>query len=228
LIGLLCLEWAFSCQLSAFSFSARGVSPAIRRSGIRQAPGAARRSSKIENDSLAPIDRPLKTKNQKPTAGWLLATAMAAVLVAGAFLPPLVDGAARVLARQAFAPVCHQLPARSFALGGVPLAVGHRCLGIYGGLLAGTMAWPLLPTWLRGRVGPRAGALVLAAGAPAAADWALGVAGLWADTALTRTTTGALLGVAMGLLFARAMGQVVGRRVARNTDSERPEVSRAS
>ncbi|PSQ98576.1 MAG: hypothetical protein BRD48_06710 [Bacteroidetes bacterium QS_9_68_14] len=208
LIGLLCLE--------------------------KQTAACPRRKRNLSNRffSLLTENRPLKTDPRRPTTdsryGWLLATAVAAVLVAGAFLPPLVDGAARVLARQAFAPVCHQLPARSFALAGVPLAVGHRCLGIYVGLLAGTVAWPLLPTWLRGRVGPRAGALVLAAGAPAAGDWALSVAGLWANTALTRTVTGALLGGAMGLLFARAMAQMASRRVARNAASERPEVSRAS
>lgn len=127
----------------------------------------------------------------------------------GAFLPPLVDGGARVVARQAFALACHQLPARSFAIGGVPLAVCHRCLGIYAGLLAGTLTWPLLGARLRGWVGQRAGAMLLAAGAPAALDWALGVAGLWANTAFTQTGTGALLGAAMGLVFARAIAQAV-------------------
>ena len=132
----------------------------------------------------------------------------------GALLPPLVDGAARVLARQAFAPVCHQLPSRSFAIGGVPLAVGHRCLGIYAGLLAGTLAWPLLAARLRSWIEQRAGALILTAGTPTALDWALGMAGLWASTALTRTATGALLGAALGLALACTAAQVGAHRGA--------------
>jgi len=162
--------------------------------------------------------RKLKTDNQQPTIdnryGWLLAVGAAALLMVGALLPPLVDGAARVLARQAFAPVCHQLPSRSFAIGGVPLAVGHRCLGIYAGLLAGTLAWPLLAARLRSWIEQRAGALILTAGTPAALDWALGMAGLWASTALTRTATGALLGAALGLALACTAAQVGAHRGA--------------
>ncbi len=36
-----------------------------------------------------------------------------------------------------FAPICHQIPARSFFLFGHPLAVCGRCLGIYFGFLGG-------------------------------------------------------------------------------------------
>ena len=36
-----------------------------------------------------------------------------------------------------FAPICHQLPARSFFMFGHPLAVCGRCLGIYFGFLGG-------------------------------------------------------------------------------------------
>jgi uncharacterized membrane protein len=43
---------------------------------------------------------------------------------------------------QAFADLCHQMPERSFWLGGQPMAVCSRCLGIYSGFLAG---WILLP-----------------------------------------------------------------------------------
>lgn len=134
------------------------------------------------------------------------------MLVAGALAPPFVEGAARLLVRQAFAPVCHQLPARSFAIGGVPLAVGHRCFGIYAGLAAGALAWPMLSARIEAQVGRRAGLLIVAASAPAAMDWGLGVAGFWANTTLTQTATGALLGAAMGVLLARATEQALARR----------------
>lgn len=145
-------------------------------------------------------------------AGGVLAAGAALVLVAGALLPPFVDGAARLVVQQAFAPVCHQLPARSFAIGGVPLAVGHRCFGIYAGLAAGALLWMLAAVGVKREVGRRAGRLLVVAGAPAAADWALGALGWWANTPGSRATTGALLGAAMGLLLARAAGQALARR----------------
>ncbi|HSR69799.1 MAG TPA: DUF2085 domain-containing protein [Acidobacteriota bacterium] len=43
-----------------------------------------------------------------------------------------------------FQRICHQMPERSFHLAGEPLAVCHRCLGIYAGFLAGAL---LLPLW---------------------------------------------------------------------------------
>lgn len=43
-------------------------------------------------------------------------------------------------------PVCHQIPARSFHLFGQPLAVCHRCLGLYVGFTLGVAAWPHLPS----------------------------------------------------------------------------------
>jgi uncharacterized membrane protein len=43
-----------------------------------------------------------------------------------------------------FAPFCHQLAERSFMLGGYPLAVCSRCFGIYCGLLAGFLIFPLM------------------------------------------------------------------------------------
>lgn len=138
----------------------------------------------------------------------MLAVGAALLLVAGALAPPFLEEGARHLVRQAFAPVCHQMPGRSFAIGGVPLAVGHRCFGIYAGVLAGTLAWPLLSAPFQQKVGRRAGGLLVIAGVPAALDWGLGLVDWWANTTLTQTATGALLGVALGLLLARGAGQL--------------------
>ena len=41
-------------------------------------------------------------------------------------------------------PVCHQVPDRCFALGGHPLAVCGRCLGIYAGFAAGLALYPFV------------------------------------------------------------------------------------
>lgn len=49
------------------------------------------------------------------------------------------------LLRAAFAGVCHQIPERSFTLLGEPVAVCHRCLGLYAGGLVGLLLLPWLP-----------------------------------------------------------------------------------
>ena len=46
---------------------------------------------------------------------------------------------AALLIRDFFAGLCHQNPARSFALNGAPVAVCVRCLGIYFGLALGAL-----------------------------------------------------------------------------------------
>ena len=56
------------------------------------------------------------------------------------FLAPYLksqDSGLNIFAYLIFAPICHQIPARSFFLFGHPLAVCGRCLGIYFGFLGG-------------------------------------------------------------------------------------------
>jgi uncharacterized membrane protein len=83
---------------------------------------------------------------------------LAAVLVALPLLAPVAmardQPGVAVLLRAAFAAVCHQLPDRSFLLLGEPVAVCHRCLGLYVGGLAGLLLLPWLPRlhgWLLAR-----------------------------------------------------------------------------
>ncbi len=49
-----------------------------------------------------------------------------------------------VLVYTIFSSVCHQIPSRSFVCFGYPLAVCARCLGIYGGFLAGVGLYPFV------------------------------------------------------------------------------------
>lgn len=44
-----------------------------------------------------------------------------------------------------FRPLCHQLPERSFLWLGYPLAVCHRCTGLYVGFLLGLLLAALIP-----------------------------------------------------------------------------------
>ena|GEM_PF-121050 len=97
----------------------------------------------------------------------------------------------------AFGAVCHQLPGRSFYLAGEPLAVCARCLGIYAGFALGVLCYPLVRSLRRADL-PARHWLLLAA-LPTGVDFALGVAGLWANTHASRALTGALLGAVMAL-----------------------------
>ena len=71
------------------------------------------------------------------TAGWLLALLLPAWATASGWsLGPWLY--------LPFAQICHQLDERSFLLAGQPLAVCHRCTGIYIGFWLGLT---LLPFW---------------------------------------------------------------------------------
>src|SRR6056297_1218175 len=76
--------------------------------------------------------------------GWALALGGTLVLLVGAVLPPFVGPDAEHALRVGFQHLCHQLPGRSFEVGGVPLAVCHRCVGIYAGLLGGVLSLPVI------------------------------------------------------------------------------------
>lgn len=137
-------------------------------------------------------------------AGWALALAATLVLLLGALLPPFVGPAAEVAIRRGFQHLCHQLPARSFSVDGTPLAVCHRCVGTYAGLVAGAIALPALKAQAR-RWAQHDRWVLLAAVLPATFDWGGDVLGLWTNTVGTRTVTGLWLGVVVGMVFARSL-----------------------
>lgn len=146
---------------------------------------------------------PLSTEHWNRPA-WALALAATLVLLVSVVLPPFLSPALRGPLVQGFHVLCHQLPSRSFALDGVPLAACHRCTGIYVGLVLGVLALPLLPLHqiTRRRF---EGSLLLAAVLPAALDWGGDVLGLWTNTVATRVATGLWFGVLAGWLFAHAV-----------------------
>ncbi|MDH7515840.1 MAG: DUF2085 domain-containing protein [Bacteroidota bacterium] len=112
--------------------------------------------------------------------------------------------AAVAAARLFFAPVCHQDPARSFMLFGVPLSVCNRCAGVYIAFTLTFLSFPLVERF-SGRVNLSAcafGALLL----PMLLDYALDVAGVFSNSAMTRAGSGALAGVGLAIFFYRAIG----------------------
>ena len=88
---------------------------------------------------------------------------------------------------------CHQMPERAFWIAGHPLAVCARCTGIYAGFALAVLLYPLAARCLPTHGTPRREWLVLAL-APTAFDFTLGITGLWANTHLSRSLTGAWLG----------------------------------
>lgn len=107
--------------------------------------------------------------------------------------------------------ICHQRAERSFHLFGEPLAVCHRCLGLYLGFPLGVLILPRL-SWLRDRLAaaPR---LLLLFFAPMAVDVALGV--LWnANVWASRFSTGLFAALPVGLLAWLAVAELLGPRSA--------------
>lgn len=89
--------------------------------------------------------------------------------------------------------LCHQIPSRSFHLGASPFAVCARCFGIYAGLTAGLFMYPLFRS-MRSPESPSRIWLLLAP-IPTMTDFALTYFGIWENTHLSRSVTGAILGI---------------------------------
>jgi len=91
-----------------------------------------------------------------------------------------------------FSFICHQIPERSFTLLHHPLAVCHRCSGIYLGLFLGTLLSPLFlrrsPRVRRACIFSTAAFLVL--------DAIIPFSGLWNGFWLCRFLTGLGFGIA--------------------------------
>lgn len=135
--------------------------------------------------------------------GWMLATAAVLGLAALAASPPLVGAEMGAVVRHAFSVVCHQIPGRTPHLGGEPLALCHRCTGMIGGLALGLLVAPVLSGRRLTTISTSTQArwLVIAA-VPTALDWLTGAVGIWTNTPLSRTVTGAVFGVVAGLVLA--------------------------
>lgn len=110
-----------------------------------------------------------------------------------AMLPPFLTGSLQGVVREAFAPVCHQLPSRSLHVGGVPVAICDRCTGIYLGLVLGVAGagwganlWAALESY--GRY------VLLGALVPLGIDWIGPWLQLWQNGPVSRILTGLLFG----------------------------------
>lgn len=150
------------------------------------------------------LDRPLPPPRVHRIGwAWWLVLGAGIFAVGMATLPPFVGEPLRTMVHMGFSPLCHQIPSRSPHVGGVPLAVCHRCYGIYLGLPLAALLWIGLKrreAW----VGTHARALIIASLVPLGLDWTLHVLGVWTNTPASRVATGLLFGLMAGTLLARA------------------------
>lgn len=156
--------------------------------------------------------------------GWWLAVLVTSSLLLAVFLPPLVGEPLRSFVMAGFSAVCHQIVDRTFHLHGAPMAVCHRCTGIYAGLWIGVMTFPFWGWRFRdpGRYG---GILLVAALAPAGADWLAEIFGLWNNTVYSRVVTGFVFGLIAGYMAARALSENGKIRPGRRTVLRPQELS---
>ena len=146
----------------------------------------------VERESLAEQVTPA---GRSATAVWLFTSVIALAIIG------LIVGAPFAQAHghpefatpiyRAFSFVCHQIPERSFHLGGHQFGVCSRCTGLYAGFAVAALVYPLARS-LKVTDTPSRLWLIFAA-LPLAIDFALGYFSIWQNTLLSRFFTGALL-----------------------------------
>jgi uncharacterized membrane protein len=145
---------------------------------------------------------------------WLAILAGTVLWLAGIGLAPWLagrgaSGPARLL-YAVYAPVCHQIPGRCFALLGHSLAVCGRCLGIYAGFAAGLLLYPVIRGFSRLSLpGSRIFFVLIA---PMGLDGVAGLFGIWQSPIGLRFATGAVWGGLLPYYFVPGLADLVGTR----------------
>lgn len=115
------------------------------------------------------------------------------------------------IAHSLFRLICHQDPSTLLWVGGEPIPLCPRCIGLHVGFFA-AMVFLILAGWRRARAGSRAWrwAALLAFGA-LVLDWGAGQVGLRSPTMASRLLTGAACGAS---LAPAALAYAFGSRTA--------------
>ncbi|MDZ7806367.1 MAG: DUF2085 domain-containing protein [Gracilimonas sp.] len=95
--------------------------------------------------------------------------------------------------------LCHQIPSRSYHLSGISMAVCSRCIGIYGAIMGGWLALPILSKMKithKSKIGWLIGLIILNL-----ADVFGNFFDMWSNTLNTRFALGAMLGLSVAMLF---------------------------
>jgi uncharacterized membrane protein len=142
---------------------------------------------------------------------WLITSAVVLLWIAAIVAAPLLllNGitAASSPIYSFFSYICHQIPERSLHLAGHQMAVCSRCFGVYVGLLAGILIYPL---WRSiDEVDPIPRIWLFLSLVPISIDWSLTIFGIWENTHVSRFVTGAILGIACATYIVPALVEVV-------------------
>ena len=160
----------------------------------------------------------------RPLVFWGVSAATVAALVSLIVMAPVAaatghNGVAFAI-YQAFAPLCHQLPERSYFIDGHKFAVCSRCTGIYAGFAFTLLLYPLVRS-LRSVATPPRSLLILAV-LPLAIDFSLTFFGIWENTHTSRLITGALLGSVAVFYVMPGIIDLSLRAVTKQTREPRP------
>jgi len=142
---------------------------------------------------------------------WAIALTVVAVWLLLIVLPPVfaANGNTGVSSPlyHFFSFLCHQMPARSFHLMDHQLAVCSRCFGVYFGLLAGLIAYPV---WRSiENIDPLPRIWLFASMVPIGIDWSLGMLDIWHNNHASRFITGLILGVGCATYIMPALVEIV-------------------
>ena len=138
---------------------------------------------------------PQVVSTRRPFIAWTTILVSALAVVSLIIAAPLLAAARNgwsVSIYQAFSFLCHQIPERSFFIGGHKLAVCSRCTGLYFGATVTLLFYPLLRS-LRVTHAPDRKWL-FAAAVPLFVDFFLTFVGIWENTHTTRFVTGFIFG----------------------------------
>jgi uncharacterized membrane protein len=122
-----------------------------------------------------------------------------------------------------FSYICHQIPERSITVFGGQMAVCSRCFGIYAGLAAGAIIYPIRKGF--DVTEPISKLWLFLALVPVGADWSLTAFRIWENTHLSRFVTGAILGVVCAFFILLALIEIV-RNFSRRSVKDFSNISR--
>ena len=115
-----------------------------------------------------------------------------------------------------FGYICHQIPERSLHLAAHQMAVCTRCFGVYAGLAAGLLVYPLWRTLDEVEAIPRVWLFLSLV--PVGIDWTLTIFGIWENTHFSRFVTGGILGAVCATYMVPALVEIT-----RNISSQKPK-----
>jgi uncharacterized membrane protein len=141
---------------------------------------------------------------------WLMTSTIVFVWVAMIVAPPLLLSAGFLSVASPlykfFGYICHQMPERSLDLLGHQMAVCSRCFGVYFGLFAGLLTYPL---WRPiDEVEPISRIWLFLSLIPISIDWSLTVFGIWENTHVSRFVTGMILGAGCATFIVPAVVEI--------------------